>query len=204
MAIESGDLEAAESLVRNGADVNASFDGVTALTLAISEEAGLDESLRRVDCLLRLGARTACESGRGLGSSVHQAAKVHFVPVLNALLQADGRSRLNTFDDCEQTPLMCAVDNRDLEVARILLDAGADVNARNEERIGDPAINLPLRKRSLDDLDVAMVAMLVSRGANPRQAGWMKMSALDYLAQWRERMGNAPLVGALARALGAP
>src|SRR5262249_27682097 len=98
VAVESGDLNEVEALVKGGVDVNASRDGATALTLAVSASAGEDESLRRVTCLLRLGARTAFELGRGAGTSVHLAAGMHFVSVLKALLQVDGASALSRFD----------------------------------------------------------------------------------------------------------
>lgn len=199
-AIESGDLDEVETLFKGGVDVNAPRDGATALTLAVSASAGPDESLRRVTCLLRLGAKTSFEDGRGAGTSVHLAAGMHFVSVLKVLLRSDGTSALSKFDDSERTPLMCAVENRDLEVIQILLDAGADVNAHDEERNGDPAINIPLRKKVLDDLDVGVVEMLIRRGADPTLPGWMKMTAIDFLDEWRAR-GPSPQVDKLARIL---
>lgn len=46
---------------------------------------------------------------------------------------------INGFDDTHKTPLHYAVGAQRLDIAQGLLDAGADVNARDEDHIGDTA-----------------------------------------------------------------
>lgn len=57
---------------------------------------------------------------------------------------------------------------------RILLEAGADVNACNEQRIGNTAL------RQIADVgSYEIIELLVKAGANPNIPGWMQMTALD-------------------------
>jgi ankyrin repeat protein len=59
-----------------------------------------------------------------------------------------------------KTPLHDAAENGHLEIMRVLLEAGADVNANEEERIG----NTPLRDVA-DKCSLAVATLLVDAGA---------------------------------------
>ena len=56
---------------------------------------------------------------------------------------------------------------------RVLLEAGADVNAHEEARIG----NTPLRDVAAE-CSLAVATFLVDSGADPRIPGWMQLTAL--------------------------
>jgi ankyrin repeat protein len=124
---------------------------------------------------LKLGARVAEEKPRrALGTSVHQAAGNGFTEALKELLRADGSVSLNLFDDLGRTPLIWAVDSGHLPEAALLLEAGADVNARDAETNSNTALSYAVQNGSL-----AMVQLLLRHGADPTIQGWMQLSALD-------------------------
>jgi len=81
---------------------------------------------------------------------------------------------LDHFDEISRTPLHYAVDLERLDIAATLLDAGADVNARDEERIGNTALGEVAGKCSPGVAD-----FLVTHGADPTIEGWMRLTALD-------------------------
>ena len=56
---------------------------------------------------------------------------------------------------------------------QVLLEAGADVNASEEARIG----NTPLREVAAE-CSLAVAKCLVDAGADPRIPGWMQLTAL--------------------------
>jgi ankyrin repeat protein len=68
---------------------------------------------------------------------------------------------------------MCAVSKNNLEVARLLIDAGADVNANDEDRIGDTAL-----KEAVYKGEVEMVKLLLEANADPTIEGWMRITPL--------------------------
>src|SRR5882762_5811543 len=140
--VQAGSVEGILDAVRRGADVNArDKGGETALSYATSIELGSERAKECVRCLIRLGARVSEEKPEGgLGTSVHRAAAHGYTESLKELLSADGKVSLNTFDDMSRTPLICAVDDGHLVEASLLLEAGADVNANESEKIGDTAL----------------------------------------------------------------
>ncbi len=68
---------------------------------------------------------------------------------------------------------MCAVQHGHLEAVRWLLQNGADVNAQDEERIGNTALRDAAANCSFE-----MIDELVKAGADPSQPGWMQLTAL--------------------------
>src|SRR2546425_4286027 len=88
---------------------------------------------------------------------------------------------VNRFDSLGRTPLHYAAAGEHFDVVLLLLSSGADVNARDEQVIG----NTPLAD-IVDHCSVAMARQLIEAGADPSIPGWMKLTALDR-AEMRKR-----------------
>lgn len=126
---------------------------------------------------------------------LHFAAQDGDLSLIKRLLA--GGSGINTFDDLGKTALHWAAKKEHLEVAAFLIEAGADVNARDESRIGDTALG-----EIAGNCSFAMARLLIDAGADPSIRGWMRLNALDR-AKLRKR-GDGPrvyalLAGAMAR-----
>lgn len=105
------------------------------------------------------------------------------VELVRLLLKAGGAALLDAFDDdLAWTPLMCAAKKGDVAMTTFLIDAGADVNAHDESRIGDTALLLAVQHGLLE-----IATILVARGADPSIPGWMGRTPLDH-ARDRKRM----------------
>ncbi len=155
--------------------------GETGLTVSTVLSVGPEGTLSRVRCLVGLGALVASEVHvEGGGTSVHHAARNGHFETLSALLAAGGRVALTWFDDLGRTPLVCAVQSGDVRTARLLLQAGSPVNAHDEKTIGDTALVEAIRLSNLP-----MVELLLQFGADPTVQGWMRMTALDLVAEHR-------------------
>jgi len=81
---------------------------------------------------------------------------------------------INAFDDLSWTPLHHAAQKEHLAVVRYLIAAGADVNAHEEERIGDTVLKHVAQTCSLE-----LAKILLDAGADPTIPGWMQLTALD-------------------------
>ena len=108
----------------------------------------------------------------GANEELHLAALSGDLAQVKALLE-QGQDP-NVFDDMSWTPLHYAVRGNHLEMVRCLLAAGADVNAHNEDKIGDTPLGEVAANCPLD-----MAKLLVDAGANPAIPGWMGLCALD-------------------------
>lgn len=80
---------------------------------------------------------------------------------------------LDEFDEIGRTPLHYAVDAESVEIAGLLLDAGADVNAHDESQVG----NTPLAEVA-GRCSFEIAELLIINGADPTIPGWMQLSAL--------------------------
>ena len=99
-------------------------------------------------------------------------------------LVAEGQD-LGLFDrDLSFTPLHYAASERHLEIARYLLEHGADANAREEEKIGDTPLGAVAATCSYE-----MAELLIGFGANPTIPGWMGLSALHRAEQRKSDTG---------------
>ena len=105
---------------------------------------------------------------------LHQAAADGNVDELKRLLQSDHRQFLNTFDELSLTPLMRAAMGDHLAAVELLIAAGANVNAQDDQRIGNTAIN-----EVAGDGSFVIIEVLLNAGANPTIRGWMQLNALD-------------------------
>ena len=110
---------------------------------------------------------------------LHRAAAEGDIEAVTTLIAE--RVPLNEFDDIGHTPLHYAAKHSRLEVADLLLSAGAQINARDEETNWDTPIAVAAR-----DASAEMVALLLDRGADPSIQRWMAMDANDQAAQRRD------------------
>jgi ankyrin repeat protein len=94
---------------------------------------------------------------------------------LKHLLKSDCAKLINTFDDTGATPLILAAGNGHVDAVRLLIEAGADVNAHDESKIGDTALG--------------RIEILVQAGANPNIRGWMQLNALDRAKKRKKKEG---------------
>lgn len=99
---------------------------------------------------------------------------------------------LSTFDDIGYTPLHFAVRHGHFAIAQLLIDAGADVNARQEETNSNTAIAEAARSSSAE-----MVQFLLERGADPAIPGWMGIDA--YVAADLRKDEHAPRIRNILR-----
>jgi ankyrin repeat protein len=158
-----------EHLIEAGASPNnLGADGTTALYCASGSK---DEKL--VSRLISIGSNAESEKPEDGHSSLHAAAEEGNAEIIKLLLEAGGKSKLNTFDYIAETPLMKAVKKNSFEVARLLIDAVADVNANDEDRIGDTAL-----KEAVYKGEVKMVKLLLEANADPTIEGWMRVTPL--------------------------
>jgi ankyrin repeat protein len=137
-----------------------------------------------------LSDRTALEAliadGESLRVSVQiltAAVSTGDVELVRLLLRAGGAALLDAFDaDLAWTPLMWAVRKNDATMTLFLIDAGSDVNAHDESRIGDTALLLAVQDGLFD-----IARILVEHGADPTIPGWTGRTPLDH-ARDRKRM----------------
>jgi len=84
---------------------------------------------------------------------------------------------LDEFDEIGRTPLHYAVVAESVEMATLLLEAGADVNAHDKTHAG----NTPLAEVA-GHCGFEIADVLIANGADPTIPGWMQLSALDRAA----------------------
>jgi ankyrin repeat protein len=106
------------------------------------------------------------------GQELHYAVQDGDVDSVRRLI-ASGLP-LDDFDEIGRTPLHYAVVAESVEMATLLLDAGADVNAHDEAHVG----NTPLAEVA-GRCSPEIAEVLVVNGADPTIPGWMQLSALD-------------------------
>ena len=179
MAIVEGQKETAGFLLEAGADPNAPhLPEWSCLTQAVATN-----DLELVTLLCDFGARVGAVSPEGEQTELHMAAEEGQLEMVQLLMErAEGMKALERFDYIDRTPLMAAAGAGQLEVVRYLLDAGADVNAlvqmTRDDRIGNTAIS-----RAVHQGHVAVVELLLERGADPYRPGWMWTNALDQIGK---------------------
>jgi ankyrin repeat protein len=174
MAARTGKADAVHALLEAGADVNAAetWGGTTALMWAVSE--GHAEAARRLlDAGAAVNARShyvAAANGRGFEGRTPRADST----AANAAEFASGWL----------TPLMFAAREGHVEVARILVDAGADLDAA----AGDDktAVAMAIFNGNYD-----VAAHLVDHGADVNKADAQRFTPLFWAVD-RRNMETAP------------
>lgn len=125
-AVQHGDKQAIASLLKSGADVNATqSDGATALHWA----AYLNDA-ESTALLLRAGAKVDAKNDLGV-TPLALAAQQGGAAVIEQLLKAGAKPNdpVN-FVDAGETPLMHAARAGSVDAVKVLAKAGADLNAK--------------------------------------------------------------------------
>jgi len=114
---------------------------------------------------------------------LHYACQLGYSEIVAELLKHPScLSAINEFDDISYTPLMYAAKHGDVGLVDLLITAGADVNARDESRIGNTVL-----REVIETAHPRMVKALLDRGADPRIEGWMQLTAVDKANERYER-----------------
>jgi uncharacterized protein len=139
-AVRQNDLDAAKSLVRAGAKIDASTRyGVTPLYLAC-----MNGNAAMIDVLLRAGADPT-SSNPGGETALMTAARTGSVDAVKLLL--DRSAAINAKEAVRgQTALMWAVLENHPDVVKLLLARGADINAQTNVIVPDGTSGIPEAK----------------------------------------------------------
>ncbi len=126
-----------------------------------------------IGTLIVLLAATGLHAGE-----IHNAAATGDLDKVKALIEANP-SQLEAKDNIEQTPLMFACRNLQLEVANYLVDKGANVNARNKY-----GLSVLCYAMNEDHKSIQLVKRLIEHGAD------VKMWEGDYAAPIHSAVSN--------------
>ena len=152
-AIMRGDLGAARALIQKKADVNApQHDGATALHWAVYRD-----SVEAVDLLVRAGAKSS-PNREGM-TPLAMAALYGSAPIVDRLLKAGADAK--QLGPNGESMVMLAARNGNPEVIRLLVEAGANVNAREPLR-GTTALMWAVEQRHPEAVEA-----LLKAGADP-------------------------------------
>ena len=103
---------------------------------------------------------------------LHVAAQENDIAAIQHLIAAG--QPLNDFDILSKTPLHYAAEAGRLDVMRLLIEAGADVNAHDAPRIGNTVLRAVASNCSYE-----VARLLIEAGADPTIPGWMQVTALQ-------------------------
>lgn len=132
-AVQKNSVKEVEEAIKKGAKVNTKDnEGNTLLMVAVANNAVSVAKL-----LIKEGAENQTCNATGLTALGIAASKGHLDMVkllLENMAYVEGAYRMGSLSDCvfnetQMTPLMFAVENNSLEIAKLLIEKGADVNA---------------------------------------------------------------------------
>jgi len=149
-------------LILHGADPNFlnSDNGKTPLFWAL-------ENLDFVKILINAGANIDAENPEDGYTSIHSSVEDGNMDLLLFLIGTKCKKALNMSDFLGRKPLTIASENGNIDIAKILLSVGANINGR-DELTGKTALGEAINQGKL-----GMVKFLLSKGANPKLDGWM-------------------------------
>lgn len=186
LAASRGNLDAAKVLLEGKADPStAPLSGESAV-MAATDRGATDV----VQALLKAGADANAAEKNGGQTALMWAAAEDYSEIVAALLAHQAAPNAKTKGGF--TPLLFAAQQGSTESARLLLEAGADINAA-AQKDGLPPLSLSIASGHGE-----LPALLIARGADPNIADNRGYTALHYAAAEREgELGRADLVQAL-------
>ncbi len=154
-AVKRGDIQAVETQLDNGGNVNAAQnDGTTALAWAVYHN---NDDL--IDLLVNYGDGADVNAPNEYGvNPLHLACMNQNADIVSKLLRAGAEPNNNKWTG--ETPLMTCANTGTLEAVRALLDNGANVNAAESTQL-QTALMWAAAERYPE-----VVALLIERGAN--------------------------------------
>lgn len=153
-AVRAGDEVTIENILSSGAGIDESdFIFGTALHVAVTEG-----NVRIAGTLIGHGANVEAVSEQQGSRAAHLAAEFGNAEMLALLL--DAGADIEALYDYQRTPLLRAAAAGHLDAVRLLLDRGANLNAREGRFGGTPLHTAVFRGR------IAVVRLLVERGAD--------------------------------------
>jgi ankyrin repeat protein len=184
-AVKSGDRAAALSLLDRHANPNLTeADGTTALDWAVRQD-----DLDLADRLIRAGADVKAVNRYGV-TALSLASLNGNAAMIGKLLAA--RADAKAANPEGETPLMTAARTGNVEAAKVLLDHGADLEAR-ETWHGETALML-----AVAESHAAMVRELVSRGADfnatSTLVNWERQTTAEPREKWLPMGALTPLL----------
>lgn len=167
-AVSEGNLGTIKALINMGANVNLKNGqlsrGETPLGSAVSSACFHPDEPRRMQIVTLL-----LDAGADVNICDNSGASPVFIPacshptILKFLLEKGANTR--TADERGWTPLHGAAFNGELDAAKLLIEHGADVNARTRD--GETPFRFATKPRVGDG--AAMRALLETHGADPKQ-----------------------------------
>lgn len=194
----NGNSATVKMLIDRGAEIGkADKSGMNALNAAAS--AGDFESVR---LLIAKGADAAMQPPAG-GTALHYAAGNRHVPMIRLLLERGAKvDAAGNFSNQVKhgkialeriTPLMLAVTYGPVDAVQALIDAGANVNARDIR--GMTPLMFAVASESQDP---AVVKLLLAKGAETGVRSLAGETALD----WARKFNSAPVLALLGGGAG--
>lgn len=182
MAARAGDDGRVAFLLDRGAPIETlDRDGATPLANAVFANdvyAGPHRYKQTVQLLLKRGASVKAQGGTLLASAAAKGNDALIRVLLGRGVQAD----TDAAGYGTATALVAAIGFGRVSSARLLLDAGANVNAREED--GSTPLIEAMKTSFADGNEVAMVQLLLERGADPNLTNSVGQTALMRLVQW--------------------
>jgi ankyrin repeat protein len=155
-------------------------DGNTCLRAAV-----LVGEVDLIKLLLSAGAKVDSENPKDGSTSLHLASDKCLPTILAMLVKNASLVAINKFDQIAFSPLIYAVRRQCFEGVRILLEAGADVNSRDSDLLGDVALMF-----AVENCDLPMVRLLLAAGASPHIKGHMAITPLSKAKRLSRTKGN--------------
>ncbi len=179
-AIEKGNLTEVERLIAAGADVNADVEYGKSTPLYI---ASLNGHLKIVEKLIKAGAdvnKTISNGNTALQAACQSDRFKKIVKKIVELLIASGAD-VNKANNNGQSPLYTALIYKNIDIFKILINAGADVNAARTDRdyVGDAPIHAASKYN-----EMAFLEQLITAGADINKAGNDGMTPLYIASEW--------------------
>lgn len=111
---------------------------------------------------------------------IHRLLEMRNCDITRAKEIIEGLCNINDFNEYGWTPLIVAAYNGNLKIVRMLLDFGADINARN---IKGTTVLMYAKDYAISTGDKSVFDFLISRGANTNAKDWNDKSLSDYISE---------------------